>query len=388
MSYHFLRRYVRYLFVLLSIFSLSSCASMSSLMKNWTNKIEISQVPEKIHIDLLHIQDTFESGKVMKAYAWAKAMRHKDADYAKSQKFLKQVINPARLRLLRHYKAIAKRAERQKKWYKALFNYKQTAEFSAKPEVFDSNIQSMERHIQQSRLDVLLSQRRLEDHAWLQGMQAYALSHDIGEHDAILSAFSVKFHQALDHRIEQAYTDAAAYAKQKQWVPAYVLAESHLRLLPDSARGEALMMEIRKNWSTWLKTSKKPKLQAHKKAHKVVADVPKKHIEVVLSKDEILALLQQEKWSQAQDAVYVYRKHEGESAEGFFKEVETQIQVEADKLFKAGSLAFRHEHIDQAVRLWDRAVELDSQNESYLDALQRAMVLQDRLHLLRQNKKK
>ena len=388
MGWEVFSRSIRYLFVILSVMTLSACASMPSFTQGKKDQATVAKTPEKVTIDVAHIQAAFESGKVMKAYAWAKNMKPEDADYAKSQKFLKQVINPARLRLLRHYKAIAKRSERQKKWYKALFNYKQTAEFSAKPEVFDSNIQSMEQHIQQSRLDVLLSQRRLEDHAWLQGMQAYALSHDIGEHDAILSAFSVKFHQALDHRIEQAYTDAAAYAKQKQWVPAYVLAESHLRLLPDSARGEALMMEIRKNWSTWLKTSKKPKLQAHKKAHKVVADVPKKHIEVVLSKNEILALLQQEKWSQAQDAVYVYRKHEGESAEGFFKEVETQIQVEADKLFKAGSLAFRHEHIDQAVRLWDRAVELDSQNESYLDALQRAMVLQDRLHLLRQNKKK
>jgi len=381
-------RSVRYLGVLLVVVTLSACASIPSLTQGQAGKEAMSQTSEKFKVNVAKIQAAFASGKVMQAYTWAKSMKHDDVDYAKSQKFLKQVINPARLRLLRHYKAIAKRAERQKKWYQALFNYKQAAEFSAKPEVFDSNIQSMGRHIQQNRLDILLAQRRLEDHAWLQGMQAYALSRDMGEHDAILSAFSIKFHQELDHRIEQAYIDAAAYAKQQQWVPAYVLAESHLRLLPDSARGEALMVEVRKNWPAWLKTSKKPKHQAYKRERKVVTPIAKKHVEVILSKDEILALLQQKKWSQAQDAAYVYRKHQGESAEAFFKQVETQVKAEADTLFQAGSLAFRHEHIDQAVHLWGRAVELDPQNERYLDALQRAVVLQDRLHLLRQDNKK
>ena len=381
-----LGRTMRYLWLGTSLLALSACAGMGSLTQGTQDKKAV-QAPEKVIVDLAHIQHAFASGKVMKAYAWAKEIKPKDADYAKSQQFLKQVINPARLRLLRHYKMVAKGAERHKQWHKALLHYQQAAEFSAKPEVFDSNIQSMQRHIQQSRLDTLLQQRRLEDHAWLQGIRAYTLSKNIGEHDAILSEFSIKFHQQLDQRIEQAYTDAAAYWKQGKRIPAYVLAESHLRLLPDSARGEALMAHIYQDWPAWLKTSKKVSVAKREKVRKPVVPVPEKPVEVVLSQEEILALLKQKQWSKAQDAVTTYRKHQGESAEGFFKEVETQLHAEAEKLFQAGSLAFRHEHIDQSVSLWDKAVDLDPQNESYLDALQRAMVLQDRLHLLRKDKK-
>ena len=56
--------------------------------------------------------------------------------------------------------------------------------------------------------------------------------------------------------------------------------------------------------------------------------------------------------------------------------------------YKKGSGAFRVEHIDQAVEDWKKAVSLQPKNTEYVNALRRAMQLQEHLHLLRSANKK
>ncbi|MDQ6974090.1 MAG: hypothetical protein Q9M10_04345 [Mariprofundaceae bacterium] len=339
------------------------------------------------------VKKKFSVGKVMEAYRAAQAITPNDKHYAAARLFLKKTLNPARIRLLRHYKNIAKKAERERKWYKAWVNYKQAAEFSAKPEVFNTNIATVYLHGQQLRLNTLLKQRRLEDHALLQGLKGYQVPKGVAKRDVVFLAFSKQHHENLSQRAEQAYIAAKTYVAKKKWVAAYVLIESHLRLMPDSSRGEKLLHSIQK---AWLKGLVIPKALNQKRAVKKKAktktvqnnSTPLKPVKktVVLSKNEIQALMQQAKWTEAQDAALVYQEHQGEGADVLLQNINAQIHRLAEQAFQRGGVAFQHEHIDQAVQLWDEAVQLEPDNETYLDALSRALSLQERLHLLRHKK--
>lgn len=335
-----------------------------------------------------YVKNTFAVGKVMKAYQAAQAMDSKDKDYANVRLFLKKKINPARIRLLRHYKKIAIKARHERNWYKAWVNYKQTAEFSAKPEVFDSNIAAMHLHRQQLRLNVLLKQRRLEDHALLLGMKTYVVPKGVAKHDVVFLEFEKQHKQMLEQRGKQAYLSSDAYVTKKKWVAAYVLIESHLRLMPDSTRGEKLLHTIQKAWLKGLIIPKGLRKKHKPTSKKKTTVVPIKNVKkvLVLSKADIQALLKQHKWSEAQDAALVYQHHDGEGGENLLQNINSQIQQLAKKYFQQGGIAFQQEHIDKAVQLWDEAVQLDPENEEYLDALNRALSLQERLDLLRHQK--
>jgi len=344
------------------------------------------------------VQKKLSKGQVMEAYQLAQAMlaktSPKDKNAAVVRLFLKKNINPARIRLLRHYKRIARQAKREKNWHKAWVNYKQTAEFSAKPEVFDSNIAAMYLHGQQLRLSTLLKQRRLEDHVLLQGMKAYQVPTGVAKHDVVFFEFAKQHRQTLAQRAKQAYIEAGTYAAKKKWIAAYVLIESHLRLMPDSTRGEALLHTIQKAWMKGLvipKVLRKKAKRVFKQEKEVVPlkeAVPLKDVKkiVVLSETEIQALIKQHKWSEAQDAALIYQQHQGDGADALLQTIDIQIQHAAEQAFQQGGKAFQQEHIDQAVKLWDEAVQLEPENEEYLDALSRALSLQERLHLLRHQK--
>ncbi|MDQ6995470.1 MAG: hypothetical protein Q9M18_07740, partial [Mariprofundaceae bacterium] len=283
-----------------------------------------------------------------------------------------------------------KKAEREQKWHKAWINYKQAAEFSAKPEVFDSNIASVYLHREQLRLNTLLKQRRLEDHALLQGLKAYQIPKGVAQHDVVFLAFLKQHHADLSQRAEQAYEAANAYVRKKKWVAAYVLIESHLRLMPDSSRGEALLHTIQK---AWLKGLVIPKSLSEKRVVKKKNSVPpspkevKKPIilpkSVALSKSDIQALIKEQKWIEARDAALTYQEQQGEGANALLQGINVQIHRLAEQAFQQGGVAFQQEHIDQAVQFWDKALQFEPDNETYLDALNRALSLQERLHLLR-----
>ena len=91
--------------------------------------------------------------------------------------------------------------------------------------------------------------------------------------------------------------------------------------------------------------------------------------------------MQQGKWVQAKNAALLYRRDEGKGAGVLLKDVNAGLEKAAAALFLKGSTAFRREHIDDAVKLWDQAVAMQPVNSEYVDALRRAMQLQKRLHL-------
>jgi len=367
---------------------LVGCAPIQKLTKSDEGVAKKKQASSESFEGMALVRHDFYAGKVMEAYRVAQAMTAKDKEYKQARLFLSKNINPARIRLLRHYKRIAKKSERAKKWDQAWVNYKQTAEFSAKPEVFNSNIRSMYLHREQLRLNVLLKQQRLEDHALLQGLTAYEPPKGVSKHDVVFLGFLKRHQQMLENRAKQSYTQANTYLKAKKIIGAYVLAESHLRLMPDSSEGEALLSKIQKVWLKGLIIPKtfKAKLKTRKQTNKKDATLKIVKQDVLMSKDDIQLLIQQKQWLKAKYATVIYQKHEGEGADALMQTIDTHMQQAAEQAFQQGGLAFQQEHIDQAVSLWDRALQLEPQNEEYLDAFMRALSLQERLHLLQDKK--
>jgi len=102
-----------------------------------------------------------------------------------------------------------------------------------------------------------------------------------------------------------------------------------------------------------------------------------------IRKSDVTTLIKKAQWVEAKDAALLYRRYEGKGADKLLKEINAGLEKSAVVLFRQGSLAFRQEHIDRAVKLWGQAVVMQPENSEYVDALRRAMQLQERLHLLR-----
>jgi len=320
----------------------------------------------------------YNAGKVMEARARILAMDVTREDYKQAQKLLKTKINPARIRLLRHYKAKGKKAEKAHEWSKAMVFYQQTAEFSAKPEIFIGYVHDMELRLRQERMDALLKQRRLEDDAWIVWSRAYETPHGVNVSDIAFSRMRAFLERDIEDRAVRSYREGRRYLKKDMAGVAYVEIESYLRLMPVSEKGQRLMKEIREAMPKGLVIRELGKKTSGKEVRRDVA-VNKHNIR----KSDVTTLMKQAKWVQAKDAALLYRRYEGKGADKLLKEVNVGLEKASVALFRQGSLAFRKEHIDRAVKLWSQAVAMQPENSEYVDALRRAMQLQERLHLLR-----
>lgn len=320
----------------------------------------------------------YNAGKVMEARARILAMDVTREDYKQAQSLLKNKVNPARIRLLRHYKAKGKKAEKNHEWSKAMVFYQQTSEFSAKPEIFIGYVHDMELKLRQKRMDTLLKQRRLEDDAWIAWSRAYETPHGINVSDIAFSRMRTLIERDIEDRAARSYREGWRYFKKEMVAVAYVEIDSYLRLMPASEKGQRLMIEIREAMPKGLLVRALGELASEKKVRREVA-VKKRSVR----KSDVTKLIKKAQWVEAKDAALLYRRYEGKGADKLLKEINAALEKSAAVLFRQGSLAFRQEHIDRAVKLWDQAVVMQPENSEYVDALRRAMQLQERLHLLR-----
>jgi tetratricopeptide (TPR) repeat protein len=88
-------------------------------------------------------------------------------------------------------------------------------------------------------------------------------------------------------------------------------------------------------------------------------------------------------WMKAKRYAVIYRREGGKHSNRFLQIIEKNMLREAATAFKAGSIAFRLEHLDQAVEHWRQAVALRPENMEYAHSLNRALQLQERLRILR-----
>lgn len=330
----------------------------------------------------------FEAGKVMEARARVLAIDPKREDYKQAQKLLKNKIDPSRLRLLRYYKAKGQKAEAAKAWGKATDLYLQAAEFSLKPSIFIGYSKAMDMKMRQARLDDLLEKRRLEDAVWLKWLDAYEPPQGIKPKDVAYTRMREYMQDSMEERAQHMYREAKRYLRKDMAGVAYIEIESYLRLMPDSELGGNLMEQVRLEMPKGLVIAKPKSKKPEPSTKKVRQSVSRKSaVPNKASKKNVQTLLAKGDWLAAKQAVLVYRRHGGEGADKFLERIEIGMERKAVALFAQGSQAFRQEHIDQAVKLWDEAVSLRPENTEYVNALRRAMQLQERLHLLRSEDK-
>jgi len=366
---------MRYLLVICIALSLTACATGGSGKHTKASSLSFLNSYD------MALQD-YQAGKVMEARARILAMDTQRDDYKQAQTLLKNKIDPARIRLLRHYKSKGKKAEKKRQWSKAITFYQQAAEFSAKPEIFLAYAKNMAFKMRQARIYALLKQRHLEDDAWQSWTRAYTPPRGVASSDSVFSRMQNSINDDIEDRAHRSYREARRYLNKGLPGVAYIEIESYLRWLPDSEKGQRLLAEIREAMPKGLILKSKKKIKPVKKARKK-KQVKKKRFQ----KSDITPLIKAGKWLEAKDAALSYRRYAGEGADKLLQHINTGLSKAAASLFAQGSAAFRKEHIDKAVKFWEQAVNMQPDNSEYLDALLRATQLQERLHLLRSDKK-
>jgi len=318
----------------------------------------------------------FEQGRIMEARARVLAMDKKRDDYADAKRLLDKQIEPARLRLLRHYKALASSAEKNGDWSKAMDLYEQAASFSTEPNALRSNRDDMEMKMRQARLERLLDQRRQLDAAWLAAAEKVDAPKGVDPKDEVVERERRLFADALENRADDAYDEAGRYLRKGLPEVAYVEAESHLRLQPDSERGKKLMAEIQ---SAMPKAISVPAMKSSPVRTKTVSPVLPKSV----TEAQIRELMDKGDWIAAKKYALVYRREGGKDAPSLLKQIQDQLEAKAAEHYNRGRFEFRREHLQAAIDEWSKAVALVPENPEYVESLRRAQQLQDRLKLLR-----
>lgn len=352
----------------LALVSLSGCASMDHKSISSFNLFNTYEGA---------LRD-FQQGKILEARAKVLGIDEHDEDYVRARRLLSKKIEPARLRLLKHYKRQAGIAASKKQWVKAEHLYRQAALFSLGNASLEKKAAEMKLQIQQLRLNRLIVQRRKEDGAFMRWLSAYQVPSGLDPTDEPFQRTSKELQEELDARVRDAYVEARRYLRRGYPEVAYVEIESYLRFQPDSKMGKKLMKEIKGALPDGLRIPPLASGQTVKKPREALT------IPVRVRASDVEQLIRQGRWLEARRYALAYQKNGGKNAETYLRQIETYRLGAARKAFNKGKLAFQREKMDLAVKHWQRAVELDPDNTEYAENLQRARQLQERLLILRQ----
>lgn len=320
----------------------------------------------------------YKKGRIMTARERILAMDKTREDYPKALKLLKQKVEPARLRLLRHYNRKAKDAEQAEKWSQAMNFYAQASELNTTPEALNKKSRSMELKMRQSRMDHLITQRRAEDSAVLAWPEAYEPPKGVSPKDSAFERARKLAQDMIEDRGSLAYREARHYLGKKQPEIAYIEAESYLRLIPNSDRGKRLMESVKREMPKGIRIAPVKALSSNGGKLTKRSALPD-----IVKRDQVTELIRKGDLINAKKYALIYRRGGGKDSERLLKQIQVSIEKEAAKLFAKGRLAFRKEKLDQAVKFWEKAVALAPEHSEYVDALRRARQLQERLRVLR-----
>jgi len=298
-------------------------------------------------------------------------------DYAQARDLLRRKVEPARKRLLAHYKRKAVLAERKHVWARALDMYEQAASFSLDDKAFWKKVRRMDLRMRQVRLDKLIKLRRSEDSAMLAWLDAYAAPRELAADDAPFIRKQEQRQDWLEDWIDETYREARRYLSRGYPEVAYVEIESHLRLDPGSSKGLKLKKKIISALPTGLKLPRVGKFKSPESSLRVSR---------LASAEQIRLFIKQGKLLRAKKSAVYYRRHGGKDAELLLKRIQARIEKQADAAFQKGRVAFREERLPEAAKYWRRAAELMPEQADYAESLRRAEQLQERLRILRGSK--
>ena len=330
------------------------------------------------------IEHDFKRGRIMRARTRVLKMDPLHHDYARAQKLLKEKIEPARRRIFVHYLRQAKSYEKKKRWSDAMLAYEQARSITIKPDAMEAKRWQMEQKMRQLRMDKLLRQRRKEDRVLLSYASAYEPAYGISSRDPVYLRQQENYNDALDDRASRAYRESRRYLRKKQYGPAYIEAESHLRLQPDSIRGRKQLEIIQRGMPDWLKIARASadavsagQSEVSKRILAPKKEVTLKQVQAAMKKNELVS---------AKHLAQIYRRHGGKGANKLLARIQRKLDAGSAALFTKGSTAFRKEQLDLAIRHWRGAVALTPEKSEYVEALNRARQLKERLSLLRDQK--
>jgi len=319
----------------------------------------------------------YQKGRIMRARNRVLAMDKSREDYPQALKLLRTKIDPARLRLLRHYTRKARDAERARRWSDAMAFYAHAAELNTTPKALIAKRDEMELKMRQLRMDTLIAQRRIEDSQLLGWLNAYDAPRGVAPKDESFSREREHLQDFIEERGSLAYREARRYLSKDLPEIAYIEIESYLRLVPDSERGKRLMADVKEEMPKGIRISS-VKSGSRKSLSKRVA------LPETVKREQVLALIRKGDWVKAKRFALVYRREGGKDAKRLLKQIQTSTDKEAANYFARGRLAFRQEKLELAIRFWERAAELVPENGEYASALQRARQLQEQLKVLQE----
>jgi len=314
----------------------------------------------------------YEAGDIMLAKRAAERTDASRPDYQQAQDLLRKKIEPARLRLLRHYRLAAAKAEKRGVLYQAKEYYLKAAEFSIGGTRMQKNAARIDLVLRQKRLDRLSKQRRKEDDQLLDILRHYSPPSGLNPKD---KPFARELDRAQDlvlARGRNAWNAAKRELREGHPEVAYVEAESYLHLRPGSRRGPLLMQEVREALPKGLR------LPGSEHAGKASKAPP-----ASASAEQIRQLMGEGKWIQAHDYAMIYRRDGGDEADALLQAIDKALKKQAEAAFRTGQVAFQNEQLDKAVTAWSRAVELQPDNRDYSDSLRRASELQESFRILK-----
>jgi len=339
----------------------------------------LNKAASQSSISFLHTYEValkrFESGHIMEARDHILRMDKTRDDYPKALRLLRTKIEPARRRLLAHYRRQAVRAEKRHEWARALAMYEQAATFSPGDKRLAAKVRRMDLHLRQLRLNTLIARRRVEDAAFLSWLNAYAPPKGLDARDPVFVREFEKRQEWVEDRAAEAYREASRYLLKGFPEAAYAEIESHLRLDPDSRKGRKIRKQIIAALPEGLKLP-----------HKAMFRRQQQRTPGEISPARVRKLMREGRLLQARSYAIHYKRRGGRDAESLLTAVQTRISKAAAKAFEEGRKAFSEERLADAVRYWRRAVALMPDESAYVDSLRRAEQLRERLRILRGGK--
>ncbi|MDQ6978905.1 MAG: hypothetical protein Q9M09_01870 [Mariprofundaceae bacterium] len=311
----------------------------------------------------------FKQGKVMQARERLQHIKPGHADYKRAQSLLNKTVEPSRQRLLHYHRKKAAKAKRGKQWYVAWQQYQQAAALSENKKDAQQML-AMQLRLRSARAQALFAQRQREDQQFLAWQDDYQPTKTLDANDQAFRVFHHLLQQDLNHRVSESIKQAKKLKKNTPEL-AYVLLLSAERLNPEAVDNR-LMESVKAAMPQGVKI--KPN---QRKAKRARTGSTSTRIDFA----KVKSLVKHQKWLKAQPFIRAL-KQSGSKGKALLKAIHQGSIAAAADWYAQGRKAFAVEKIDDAVRFWDRAVTLNSDSDEYVNALQRALQLQEQLHII------
>jgi len=318
-------------------------------------------------------EDFFKHGKIMRARERLLAIKQTHADYEMAQSLLNKTVEPARQRLISYYRKKAEQSKSDQQWYVAWQQYQQAAALSENNKDLQ-HVADIQLQLRSARAQALYAQRQREDQQFLAWQDDYKPTKTLDANDQAFRVFHHLLQQDLDNRVDQSIKQAK---KLKKSMPelAYVLLLSAEHLNPEAV-DNSLIESVKSAVPQGVQIKPEQKSTAQKSKRTRSSNTTDQ-----VDYANIQALVEQKEWLKLQPFIPAL-KQSGRKGKAMLKAIHQGSIEAAAHWYAQGRKSFSAEQIDDAVRFWDRAVTLNGDNDEYVNALQRALQLQEQLHII------